>query len=197
MIAMSIAVIDEFFKREEEEKALCPNVKKKSSRRSRNYYRRMFLTKEKNLPIERLRNANYGYRDNCDYVLTHISDLAMGKNVSSHGIKMEVVSKQSDDEFDVLVNNFINNTSDMVHVIHANWRKRLWYWEVREHRDFRATASHPVYFRKYYPNFRAGKFMANRAVRNYKAYDEEGVEIAPSNGGWYRKIFDSLKIRDD
>ena len=194
---MSIAVIDEFFKREEEEKALCPNVKKKSSRRSRNYYRRMFLTKEKNLPIERLRNANYGYRDNCDYVLAHISDLAMGKKVSSHGIEMEVVSKQSDDEFDVLVNNFINNTSDVVHVIHANWRKRLWYWEVREHRDFRATASHPVYFRKYYPNFKVGKFMANRAVRNYKAYDEEGVEIAPSNGGWYRKIFDSLEIRDD
>lgn len=196
MIAMSIAVIDEFFKKEEEEKALFPNTKKTAPHRSRSYYRRMFLTKEKNLPVERLRNANYCYRDNCDYVQLHIVDLYFGKKVSSHGVEMKVIDKQSDNEFDVLVRNFINNTSDIIHVSRTNWRKHHWSCVPKYHKGYRINASHPIYFKKYYPNFGAGKFMANRAVRNYKSFDEEGVEVIPPTGGWYRKLFDSWDIRD-
>ena len=185
---MSMAIIDEFF--ENEELTQLPQKK----HRSRRYLRKAFFKKERNVSNSSLKNANYSYVDNSEHVRCHIYDLSHGKNINSHGIKLEIVNRDKN-TIDVLVKNSINNSSDIIRAVHhIKTSKPFWTYEHLASNGVRHC--YPVYYKKYYPNSSFGKVSANRSVRNYKAFDDEGFEIAPPNGNWYRKIFNSWEICD-
>ena len=193
---MSIAVIDNFFAKEAEENELFRPKKKTPTKRTRGFRRRMFLAKEKKLPTYVLKEKNYCYKDNRKYVFAHLDDILKGRNVEAHGICINIVNVK-DKEIIVSVENHINNSSTLASIKpyhRRNCGDKVFYLVTEINNS--CSSYLPIYYRKYYPNSAFGKLSASRSVRNYSFYDEEGIEIAPSNGNWYKKVFSSWEITD-
>ena len=157
--------------------------KKNPCHRNRAYRRRMFLKKEKNLHDKKYRRVQYV--NNGDYVRKFLSALFDKDVYEAQGVRLSVI-RRMDKEFDVLVENSINNTESIIEVRRGRYRPWVFYTTRNDY--------HPIYYKRFYPTRTDAKRMANSAVRNYHEYDEDGYEVAFPKGRHFRKVFQSYDV---
>lgn len=157
--------------------------KKNPCHRNRAYRRRMFLKKEKNLRDKKYRRVQCV--NNGDYVRKFLSALFDKDVYEAQGVRLSVI-RRMEKEFDVLVENSINNTESVIEVRRGRYRPWVFYTT--------RNAYHPIYYKRFYPTRTAAKKMANSAVRNYHEYDEDGYEVSFPKGRHFRKVFQSYDI---
>ena len=161
--------------------------------RGRAYRRKMFFKKEKYTKEQEFRRR--GYVRNEQFLRKHIPEVFDDgfQGISNHEYSISVLEKE-DGKMLILVENHINQTKSIYwfSYIKGEIEATSWWKPLRKisQNDFQ-----PVYYKRFYPNVKGFKRIANKKVRRYKVFDEDGTDVSfSSKGSGYRKVFDSYDI---
>ena len=175
---------DEYNELDEMERVLGAD-RKRPYHKNRAYRRRMFMKKEKHAPYPEYNRVQY--IDNAKYVRKFLSALREKDFYEAQGVRM-TVTERFDNGFDVLVENRINSSKNIVEV--RMGKKRIPWLIYSTTRGW-----NPVYYKRFYPNRKGFKRIANKMVRRHKEYEpEDGYEVAFPKGRHFRKVFQTYDI---
>lgn len=175
---------DEYDEFDEMERVLGTD-RKHPYHKNRAYRRRMFMKKEKHAPYPEYNRVQYV--DNAKYVRKFLSALREMDYYEAQGVRMTVTERFSDG-FDVLVENRINSSENIVEVRVGGMRTPWLIHSV-------TRGWNPVYYKRFYPNRKGFKRIANKMVRRHKEYNpNEGYEVAFPKGRHFRKVFQTYDI---
>ena len=180
---MSYRVIDEFFADAEPEP--------KERRRTKKERRNSFFLKEKHNPDNTRRYR--GYVDDANLAIMHVDALVAYGKFENNQCRCEVLWR-SEYVLEVYVQNKINDGDSVVRLkkFPYGWREDFRSWCIRR------SSWRPVYYKHSSKNVSDMKQFANKHVRHKGRLflRDSGEEIAPTEHGWYKKVFCSYDICD-
>ena len=164
--------------------------------RGRAFRRKMFFKKEKNKKNQAYRM--HVYCNNEKFVRKHYSEIMAegfaGIDTNLYSIRVLEKEERKGGQMLVLVQNHVNKTESVfVFQYNPSPLKELCWWKPLRHlpdNGFKA-----IYYKRFYPNCKGFKRIANKKARHYHIYDEDGEDISyPKKSKAHRKVFDSYDI---
>ena len=157
--------------------------------RGRAFRRKMFFKKEKYKKNQE--HKMHKYCDNQKFIHKHyyeiISPAFVG--IDTHLYSIRVLSRNTDRMY-VMVENYVNDSKSVISLVYKNSKWNL----LREIYD---NGNKPVYYKRFYPNRKGFKRIANKKVRHYHVYDEDGEDVSyPKKSRAHRKVFDTYDVCD-
>ena len=164
--------------------------------RGRAFRRKMFFTKEKNKKNQAYRM--HVYCNNEKFVRKHYSEIMAegftGIDTNLYSIRVLEKEERKGGKMLVLVQNHVNKT-ESVFVFQYNpspLEELCWWKPLRQLPDNGFKA---IYYKRFYPNCKGVRRIANKKARHYHVYAEDGEDISyPKKSKAHRKVFDSYDI---